>query len=607
VTAAQQPQRITCPHCQASIKAPPLAPGSNVGCPRCGKSFVLGGPAPISVGTTPATSPTPSPSVATQPRQTVPQSPIPRPPPPPQAKPKPAVPDVVVDPMQQPIQRARQPQSSPLHTEFAIVCKLCGTRLHARLDQVGQQIQCPDCHSPIDVPAPPVAKAKPKGPSLDDAEDVPLSDPGDRPRYRPMVRPTGEDAILGLLSNPPFDVSKGEPPAGQPAAPRSPSSAAPAQRFASPSARASAAPSTPGSSIDIPDYGLIDDFPPIGQDPAPATDASRSAASSRPSTVPLREDRYDDEDDDDALELRLSAPVERPQMKVELPHHIAADLPDPRDEGSYGDELWGGGVDDGRPRWQKSPFLVGVFEFLFYPSTLSSWIGHSVVAGGLLCLLQLAMFYSQGGVSQVAGLLLSMLFTVLTFVWGSAFAAACLAVVQDTANGLETVGDWPDWMIFEWFGKAFTMAAAFFVAAVPGMVIGSAMLSGGGPFIAVPLPIITSLVAFFPIVLSSMLTEASIISVVSPTVIRMLRAGAEGWIVFYMLTFVQGVLAIGAIALLEMQNVIATVAAGAIGVTLILLYMRLLGRLLWYSQLKLTEAESREEARRRWAERANRA
>ena len=467
--------------------------------------------------------------------------------------------------MQQPVVRAAQPKSKVEHNEFAINCKLCGTRVYARPEQVGQQIQCPDCHSPVEVIAP-KQKANPKGPTLDDAHPVPLDQPVERPRYRPMVRPEGEDAILGLLNDPPFDLhGDGPAPVGS-------------------KARRSA------------------DFPPVGEDPAAPAATSRAAA---PPGATADEERSGGEEDDD-FELRLSDPVERPPTKVELPHHIAADLPDPREAGSYGDELWGGGnSNDTRPRWQQSPFLVGILEFLFQQSTLGSWIGHSLAAGALLSMLQMAMFFSsQSGPEQIAGLLLSIAFAVFAITWGAAFGAACLAVVQDTANGNASVEDWPDWHFFDWFVRSFTLAVAVFVSTFPGMVVGSIILSTGGPLIAVPLPVIGSLVAFFPVVLCSMLAEGSVLNVISPTVLRMVRAAADGWILFYMLTFVIGMLAVGAVALLELQNIIASLLAGVLGVTLALLYNRLLGRLMWYSQHKLTEEEAREENHRRWAERA---
>lgn len=461
--------------------------------------------------------------------------------------------------MQQPVVRAKRPQPKSEHNEFGINCRLCGTRVYARPEQIGQQFRCPDCHSAIDVVAPRTAQPQPKSPSLDDIVEVPLGAPVQPPRYKPMVRPDGEDAVLGLLNDPPFDLD-GDPP------------------------RSAAA-----------------DFPAVGSDPASPNPRPQSPAASAPNAADQAASAAEDDDD---FEFRLSDPVERPAIKVELPHHIAADLPDPRDEESYGDELWGVGSDGTRPRWQQSPFLVGVLEFLIQPSTLGSWIGYSLSAGALMGLLQFALQLSQTeGYAQAAALLVSIGFTVMFLCWCGAFGAACLAVIQDTANGSEAVEDWPDWHFVDWFARSFTLAVAAFVAAFPGMLLASVMLTGGAPLIAIPLPVLASLIALGPIVLSSILVEGSVLSVVSPTVLRMVRTAADGWILFYMLTFVIGLLAVGALALSELGSLITAFIAGALSATLVLIYCRLLGRLMWYSQHKLTEEEAREENRRRWAER----
>jgi len=42
MAASNQPGKIACPHCQAMIKAPAIAAGSLVNCPKCGQGFRLG-------------------------------------------------------------------------------------------------------------------------------------------------------------------------------------------------------------------------------------------------------------------------------------------------------------------------------------------------------------------------------------------------------------------------------------------------------------------------------------------------------------------------------------------------------------------------------------
>src|SRR4029079_11110857 len=42
MATAPHPGKIACPHCQGLLKAPSLATGSAVNCPKCGKAFRLG-------------------------------------------------------------------------------------------------------------------------------------------------------------------------------------------------------------------------------------------------------------------------------------------------------------------------------------------------------------------------------------------------------------------------------------------------------------------------------------------------------------------------------------------------------------------------------------
>src|SRR5688572_26973882 len=138
--------KIACPHCQGTMKSPGLPAGSKVNCPKCGKPFVLGGgaPAPQASGgrkpseqpasgdlrglTPPAAPPADalSAAAATQPAH------------------RPPRPDMLVDPTMVP---PPKPKPKPKPTEVAVVCRLCGTRMHAPIAAAGQTLRCPDCHT----------------------------------------------------------------------------------------------------------------------------------------------------------------------------------------------------------------------------------------------------------------------------------------------------------------------------------------------------------------------------------------------------------------------------------------------------------------------------
>lgn len=74
-------------------------------------------------------------------------------------------------------------------SEFLLVCGVCHTRLYATRDQVGHEILCPDCYTPILVPEAPAAAET--GPEEVEAYDVTTSAPPPLeitiPGYEPIV------------------------------------------------------------------------------------------------------------------------------------------------------------------------------------------------------------------------------------------------------------------------------------------------------------------------------------------------------------------------------------------------------------------------------------
>src|SRR5207253_596558 len=147
MSTANQPPKIVCPHCQALIKAPALAAGSLVNCPKCGQGFRLGDRESRVGGRE---------SREVESRRWKVQGQA-------HATQKPRAPDNLVDPNLLP---PPPPREKPKPTEVAVVCQLCGTRSYAPLDKIGQTIKCPDCHSVNEVIGPKVSGAtkKPSGP-----------------------------------------------------------------------------------------------------------------------------------------------------------------------------------------------------------------------------------------------------------------------------------------------------------------------------------------------------------------------------------------------------------------------------------------------------------
>ena len=194
---ASAPPRIPCPHCQALIKAPALAPGSAVNCPKCGQGFRLGVAEGQESNVERRVSSVETSSVSASPKSNpgAPgQNPKSSPPPAPRRERKP---DGLVDPN---MLAPPPPRVKPKATTIVVVCALCGTRMDVPLDQIGHQVQCPDCHIVNEVKPPKESKSPPpKGPTLEGAKAFELSDPGDRPAYRPLQATRGEYKILSAF------------------------------------------------------------------------------------------------------------------------------------------------------------------------------------------------------------------------------------------------------------------------------------------------------------------------------------------------------------------------------------------------------------------------
>ena len=432
-----------------------------------------------------------------------------------------------------------------------MVCQLCGTRMHVHESQIGKMLRCPDCHSETEVKAPKVLPPSPRKPTLDELEEFQLSDPGERPAYRPMVEAKGEYAELQLLD---------------PMAP-------PRKTEAS---------------------ATIDSHPPLADDLALSVETATIPASQavshleRPHSAVARV-----EDDLEDQEVVLTAPVERIEIKPEVPK-----LPPPQGE-ERRDKVWND-ADWGfiaNPReagaWKKSPFYIGILGVLAQPQTLLRAAIYSVGLTLIMIVVGNAIIYaSLGGGERVMAVFCMFVSAAAAALWVACFSPCLLAIATDTGNGEDQVQSWPDWSITEWIFQALYIPVAGALAALPGIILASMFMAvGEGAQWFAPFPPIVSLLGIFPIVFSSMLVEGSIISPVSGKVLKTIQSHGDGWIVICVLSFFFFILVSLAVVLLEvgiqMEGaglVLMSIPAAVLMVTLMILYFRLLGRLMWYTQ-----------------------
>ena len=425
--------------------------------------------------------------------------------------------------------------------------------MYAKESQIGQTLRCPDCFTNVEVKAPKVGPPPARKKTLAEMEEFQLSDPGERPAYKPMVETRGEYAELQLLDT---------------TAP--PRKEQPAEAGGLPSSRSSQ---------------TVDPLMNEANFPAPLAAPIPAHASTAVAQV---------EDDLDDQEVVLSAPVERIEVKTEIK---VPDIPPPpkeeRKEPSWNDTEWGF-ISDPRIKgaWKKSPFYIGILSIFADPQLLLRLAAYSIGLTVVLSLLGNAMVLADPMRGQRVWAIVSFVFFAISAsLVLISFSSSLLAIATDTANGEDRVQSWPDWSVTEWILPALIVPVAGGIAALPGIVLASMFLAVGVGWFA-PFPPLVTFLAIFPILFSSMLTESSLFYVISGTVLKSLRSHGDGWMTLYILSFLIFLLTSLGVIVVELGIqflegiglVFLSAIAAVLFASLAIIYFRLLGRLMWFTQ-----------------------
>jgi len=123
-------------------------------------------------------------------------------------------------------------------------------------------------------------------------------------------------------------------------------------------------------------------------------------------------------------------------------------------------------------------------------------------------------------------------------------------------------------------------------AAVPGGLIGAATLVASleSPLMAafsIGSPIVLSLLVLFPMFYCSMLIEDNLLAFMSGYTLRSFRIAGDAWIFSYMYAILLALLGTGAVATAAADNFVFTAVGAAATVAVLIIYARLLGRLMW--------------------------
>ncbi len=186
---------------------------------------------------------------------------------------------------------------------------------------------------------------------------------------------------------------------------------------------------------------------------------------------------------------------------------------------------------------------------------------------------------------------LSFVAAILGLAWGVIFGAHAMAIVQETGRGQDAIEHWPLGGILP-SGNPLFLPASLVVAVVPGLLIWVGYyLTREAVTIRGPIMLLVSAMVFTPLLWLPMLLEKSLTGPFhSPTFWQSFKDNGDGWIVFYLETLMLGLVASLGVSLWSTDSVVIAPPSAAIIVSSLMIYLRLLGRLLWYIDPTMTPA-----------------
>jgi hypothetical protein len=233
----------------------------------------------------------------------------------------------------------------------------------------------------------------------------------------------------------------------------------------------------------------------------------------------------------------------------------------------------------------NQPLLTGVVSFLSHISAIARWLLLTLAVSVAAVLVISAIALSSGGpIAQFGTVACLGCLGIVILPTLAYFAACCVAIVVDSANGADEITSWPELDFLVWLPRSFFVVDAVVYSGAPGLAWFWLLSLFGAPDWLRLSGEAISLFVLFPIVLLSMLDNNSLVNPFSRPVWESLSISRRHWMVF----FGEAALLVGAAALggwfFAWCGQSTLLLAAAWLVVLVMVYCRLLGRLVWACQ-----------------------
>lgn len=521
------------------------------------------------------------------------------------------------EPTQATPRRSPDPSKTGGIANIPVICPLCGTRMYATKDQMGQTMICPDClesvvvphRSPPPEPKPSRSGSDPRAPSSanpaageSSAGKPEPRDPGEGERGPNNSDDSESDdyKLADAIKLPPhLSVSKGlghlidryiEPPPDDDA-----SEEKPTERDLDPAVPPAPPPEERSFAIKCPvcDTMLQVTEEEIGTEKKCPDCFSfieiRRPPPKRPRVNPVVES--DETDEEFTLSDPVSLDIYKPTAGDSEPRTVG-------EEALRNARRAGAQRATAAPDSDLSPLWTGMFDFLYDPVTIVRIAIPGILLGGLmkLAFVVAGAAFSPNPMHQFLGMIGSVAAVVLGVITISLASTNFLTVLQQSAEGVGRIERWPENNLIEWLAESIPVLMAIFFAAAPGML--PILLFAGirTDLALVGLLLGGSLYLFFPITQMSILESASVATPISTPIIDSLREQFLFWCTFYIMTFFLTLAVAITLSFVSLSHPTAGVVALGIFMSFAgMLYARLLGRLVWACRTRFVNEDEEEQ------------